>query len=445
MKHFNVLVMALIIGIVACALPGRSNPAPSPTLPATTPFQTPSQPTIPCPNLGSTWTGGTATLRPDGSGYDVSGCERPLPMEQAEMVKPAERDPARWSEARCNDGSPFGFSLQLSPSGQSTEWVIYLEGGAFCDDNALSCTRRGQRLSSTPGVADRAWLELSNTGLFNRSASQNPVFHDLNIAFAHYCSSDGWTGATTGKRPTQADPGGWYFSGRANVRAMIEILIERYGLDDANPQTRVLFAGSSSGGLGVEANADTLARWLPQTAAGRLKLLSDGGFIPDFDDPAYRPGDADVPIRELIIAGYDFWGSGLNPLCEAAQRQAGEHPGRCFLSAVVYPYIARPSPEGLGLPMLIQYSSIDEFALNLHGIDDPGDPADAAALERWRATVLASFEGMDWVFSGGERPYHTILRNDERVRMGPQGQRFLQVLARFWEGGRPAQVIFGNP
>ncbi len=227
---------------------------------------------------------------------------------------------------------------------------------------------------------------------------------------------------------------------------MVETLTERYGLDDADPRTRVLFAGSSAGGIGVEVNADTLAQLLPRTAAeGRLRLVNDGGFIPDFDDPEYRPGEADVPIRELIIAGYDFWGSGLNPICEAEQKQAGEHPGRCFLSAVVYPYITRPAPDGLGLPLFIQYSSIDEFALNLHGIDDRNDPADAAALERWRATALESLAGMDWIFSGGARPYHTVLPSDEKVRMGPPGQTFLEVLARFWEGGAPARVIFGNP
>ncbi len=227
---------------------------------------------------------------------------------------------------------------------------------------------------------------------------------------------------------------------------MIEILIQRYGLDDSNAQTRVLFAGSSAGGIGVEVNADTLARLLPRAAAAqRVKLLNDGGFIPDFDDPAYRPGDADVPMRELIVAAYDFWGSALNPLCESGRKQADEHPGRCFLSAVVHPYITQPPPDGLGLPLLIQYSSIDRYAIDLHGIDDPKDPADDAALERWRATTLKSLEGMDWVFSGGERPYHTILTSNEKLQMGPPGQTFLKVLADFWEGGAPVQIIFGNP
>lgn len=460
MKHLRFFFAAWLILTLACSLPAQGRPKPTapaapssitataieiPTAIPSPTFTPPALPAIPCSELGGLWTGGTAAPRADGSGYDVSGCERPVPMRQAEMVKPAERDAERWGAARCNDGTPFGFSLQLSPSGQSREWVIFLEGGGFCDDNALSCSTRGKKLSSTPKADDRSSVTIEQRGIFNRDASRNPTFYDANFVFAHYCSSDGWSGATAEKRPTQADPGGWYFSGRLNVRAMIEILIQRYGLDDADPQTRVLFAGSSAGGIGVEVNADTLAGLLPRAAAeGRLRLLDDGGFIPDFDDPAYRPGEADVPIRELIIAGYDFWGAKLNPMCEAAQKQTGEHPGRCFLSAVVYPYIANQS-SGLGLPLLIQYSSIDQYAIELHGIDDRSDPADAAALERWRANTLAELEGIAWVFSGGARPYHTVLLSDEKMHIGPEGKTFIEVLARFWGSGAPERVIFGNP
>lgn len=454
------ILLAFLLVPIACSRPARPKPTQiTPALPLSaataiaipTAIPSPTFPpsasqTIPCSELGGLWTGGAATLRPDGSGYDVSGCERPLPMRQAEMVKPAEREPERWGAARCNDGTPFGFSLQLPPSGQSREWVIFLEGGGFCDDNALSCSTRGEKLSSTPKADDRSSVTIEQRGIFNRDASHNPTFHDANFVFAHYCSSDGWSGATAEKRPTQADPGGWYFSGRLNVRAMIEILIQRYGLDDADPQTRVLFAGSSAGGIGVEANADMLASLLPRAAAeGRVRLLDDSGFIPDFDDPLYRPGEADVSLPDLVAAAYDFWGSSLNPLCEAEARARGERPGRCFLSARVYPFIAQPPPQGLGLPLLIQYSSIDQYVIELHGIDNRNDPADAAALERWRANTLAELEGIPWVFSSGARPYHTVLLSDEKMHMGPEGSTFIEVLTRFWSGGAPEQVIFGNP
>lgn len=444
MKNLRLFFGSILVMSIACSLPARDKPIQ--TTPTNPSFEPPNTESIPCSELGGLWTGGEATARPGGNGYDVSNCVRSHPMKHAEMVKPAERDAERWGEARCNDGTPFGFSLQLSPSGQSDEWLVYLEGGGFCDDNALPCSERGKRLSSTPPTDDRAQTEIKQTGIFNRNPSSNPDFYDANIAFAYYCSSDGWSGGTTEKRPTQADPQGWYFSGHTNVRAMIEILIERYGLDDSDSRTRLLFAGSSAGGIGVEVNANVLAQLLPNAAShGRLKLLDDGGFITDFDDPLYRPGDAEVSLRELIVAAYDFWGASLNPRCEAAQVQAGEHPGRCFLSAVVYPYITHEPPEGYGLTLLIQYSAIDDFALNLHGIDNPNDPADAAALERWRADTLSELENIDWVFSGGDRRYHTILPSDEKIRIGPNGKTFLDVLGHFWDGNAPMQIIFGNP
>ncbi len=182
-------VLTLIVAAGCSYLkPPRITPTPLLTASAPTPTALPSpastanQPTIACSELGSTWTGGTATMRADGSGYDISACVRPIPMRQAEMVKPAERDSAKWGNARCNDGTPFGFSVQLSPSGQHHDWIIHLKGGGFCDDNAISCSGRGKDLSSTPDARDGAMVEMVKTGIFNRNAAQNPAFHDFNMS-----------------------------------------------------------------------------------------------------------------------------------------------------------------------------------------------------------------------------------------------------------------------
>lgn len=368
---------------------------------------------------------------------------RVVNLGQTIMVKPAVRDPKKWAPARCNDGTPFGFDLRRSTRG-SNDWVLYLEGGAFCDDLAKPCSERTGRLTTTPPEADGAVSSMKSDGIFSTDPTINPTFSSANHVFARYCSSDGWSGATTARRPSTGDPtNGWYFSGRANVRAMVEILKASFGLDDTNAQTKVLFAGSSAGGIGVETNADSIASLLPKTAkGGRFLLLDDGGFIPDFDDPTHRPGAFDGPIRDLIAKNYAFWGSRLNPPCEKANTG---NPGRCFLSAVVYPYLTQPSPNGLGLPVFIQYSSIDKFSLDLHSIDNPKDPSDAQALETFRNTSLDSFAGISWVFSGGAQPYHTILTSPTGWTYGETGNTFREVLDRYWQGATPQRVIFGNP
>src|SRR5262245_61926924 len=89
--------------------------------------------TAACSDLAASWESGNATCRNDCRGWDVSSCAL-ASSDGWESVKPAVRDPARWEGARCNDGTPFTMSVRLSDE-RSTEWVIYLQGGLYCDDN----------------------------------------------------------------------------------------------------------------------------------------------------------------------------------------------------------------------------------------------------------------------------------------------------------------------
>lgn len=427
----------------------QSNPKSTLTLPIPTPSSVPSAtpiPPLPCAALGTLFTSGLAYPRPGDVGYDVSACLHSRPAGFSEWVKPAEREPDRWETARCNDGTPFGFALELSPSGKNQDWIVFLKGGGFCDDTAVPCTTRSSKLVTTPEEKDGSVSAFQNNGIFNRSPEKNPLFFDANYAFAEYCSSDLWSGTSTVRRPTLADPNGWFFSGKLNVRAMLEIIIERYGLEDTNPQTRILFAGSSAGGVGVEANANTIAELFPQVAqSGRLKLVNDGGYIIDFNDPPYYPGEAQESMYQVMLKANNFWGSTHNPLCEVAQVSLGQKPGRCFLSSIDYPFVSQPLPAGLGLPYLVQYSSIDDYAIHLHGINDLNNSADAAALQQWRAVALDSLKDIQWLFSGGQKPYHALLLNNDMIAYGPPGNTFIEVLTRFWQGGQPERVVFGNP
>jgi hypothetical protein len=404
-----------------------------------------STPSVNCTSLGSTWTGGVAFMTARGV-YDVSGCTRPTSGIKAETVKPAARDANQWSGARCNDGTPFSISMQLSPFGASNDWVVFLQGGAFCDDNVGLCSARDHSLTTTSPQPDRALTNLqASSGIFSRNANTNPALYTANFVYAMYCSSDAWSGATTVRRPTTGSPNGWYFSGRINVHALFEILAQRYGLDDTNPATRVLFAGESAGAAGVQTNADLAVDVLPNTAQnGRLKLVGDAGFLVPFEYPNYPPGNSTMTLEETLKQGYGFWGAQTLQLCEQAQIQAGEHPGKCFFSGVNYQYISEAPPQGLGLPVLQATSSIDSFYLQVFHIDT-NNPADLPALNSWRTLVLNTMTGMDWVFSGGDHAYHVILIPGESWSYGPPGDSFREVLGRFWQGMTPERVIFGNP
>jgi hypothetical protein len=368
----------------------------------------------------------------------VAGDELRLPL----LVLPAVLDPARWATARCNDGTPFGFMLELSPTG-SKDWVIYLEGGGFCEDNANLCENRGPRWSTTPGDEALAYYSLVRvSALFSDDPEWNPSFDDSNSAYAFYCSSDVWSGGTVTRRPTTADPAGWYFSGRANVRALIGALKAYYGLDDTDPNTRVLYAGISAGGQGVQTTAAFVYHLLPVTAAGgRLKLVNDAGSVFVFDHPDYRFAGTDLTFKQVMVQAYDFWRSELNPLCQKEQIRTGHAVGECFDEVIAYPFLVRPRPKGLGLPLFVQHSSIDGFQLRQHHARDP------EGTEIFRANTLARFDEVawTWLWSGGEFAYHTTLWKDNRWDMGPAGYTLREVLSRYWEGLPPEVVIYGNP
>ena len=430
---------------------GSSNnspsPSPSPTpTPVADPLCTPNS-SISCPELSGIYSDGSAVCRPDGSGYDLSSCQNTSLLEtQVEMVKPAERDSSLFANARCNDGTPFGFEFRKSPSA-SKNWVIYLEGGGMCEDNAKSCVGRPSTHTSTSSQADRSIFESARGGIFSTDSSKNSQFHDANLVFAHYCSSDGWSGATAERRPVSADINGWYFSGKHNVRETVRILKQRYGLDDNDSSTKVLFAGGSAGGDGVYVNAEDVKNLLSGTASrGLLKLVADGSWINNFDDSNYRPGTSGDPLYVVAEKAYAFWGSSLNSICENSMASAGKNVAKCFMGKEIYGYITNPAPNGLGLPLLVQLSRIDSYMLGLHHIDNPIE--DEAAYLAWYNLMNDELGIVQWLFSGADSPYHTILTKDgsNGWEMGTSEESsFRSLLFRFWDGSAAERILFGNP
>jgi hypothetical protein len=394
--------------------------------------------TLPCVDLGTSWSGGAAACRPDCSGWEVSGCARA--QGATEVVKPALRDPARWALARCNDGTPFTFRVSLSPSG-SHDWVLALRGGGLCDNNAVPCLIRPPELTSTRPEQDGEHLaEMEDAGgLMSRDPALNPTFYKANLVYAWYCSSDMWTGTGTERQDIFASKEGWYFSGRHNVAALLAVLAERYGMDDAAPDTRVLWEGASAGAFGAAANVDQVAGRLPLTAAaGRLKVFLDAGWLVwGWDDPEARLGLGDEPDVEVMRQAAAFFSSRFSPLCEQARLQAGGEAGDCWFARWSVPMILSPPPAGHGLPVFVQQSLQDEVFAQYHGIVN-----DPERIAQYGARTLEEMEQhAPWRFSG-DLPYHDASFDDQDLSIGAAGRTIYEALARFWEGGQPEAVLF---
>ncbi len=394
-----------------------------------------------CGDLGEIWVKeGEASCRADCSGYDVDTCELGT-GDLFEFFKAAERD-ERWADARCADGSSAVYAVRPSPSRNDT-WLIYLTGGGACDDYSLPCAEMYADVTSDDRL-DGALGPVGADGIFDMDPKVNPDFWDANLVYVRTCTADRWSGTSPAPTPNSASEEGYYFVGRRSLDATLESLQQRFGLDDADEATRVLFAGGSGGALGAMNAIFQVADTLPLTVAGgRMKAMVDAGWNTPWDDPDWPLLQADVPDVEVFRYRYDYWQSSLDPECVAAQ-PAGEG-GNCFLSQTLYPY--------LEVPVLVQQNARDPNWLGEHGMDAENTEHEEAIMA-WELATRASMAEIQWLYSGSEAypngvRYHTLATtNSLFLDFCPNapdacdpGSTFAEVLHDFWNDSAPPRRV----
>jgi len=380
--------------------------------------------TVDCTSLGTSYASGNATCRASCDGYDVSTCERGEPM-LLEYVKPAERD-ARWLDAQCSEtGAPFFFTVGLTGSDR---WHIELAGGGFCSDTAISpCYGRPGSLTrdrEVRGTGDDRMVVTPFDGE-RYGAVEAPLyprsFSDANRVHLHYCSNDVWSGTRVDPLAIPGDAEGattmpFRFAGRINVRATIEALQQRFGLDDANPELRVFVTGNSAGGFGTLLNVDQFAAALPNTAAaGRLHAMARAGAIAQ----GWGAVDAELAgdwslvrtedgaptgtyLDELDDDLVQLFQSEFSAPCEAAH---AADRSQCMYAGVATPFLTAPAPEGLGLNIAIVQNLADPFYANIHGMlvrtsgYDFVVPGGEAATTAYGDLLANQLDGLRWLYA----------------------------------------------
>lgn len=83
-----------------------------------------------------------------------------------------------YSDAVCNDGSAAGFYVRLSTT-NSKRWIILLEGGYFCYDQASCLQRRENSFNLTSSLHNRAFR--LGKGILSSSPSENKHWSDANL------------------------------------------------------------------------------------------------------------------------------------------------------------------------------------------------------------------------------------------------------------------------
>lgn len=404
--------------------------------------------TVACTSLAGIWSNGQATCRRDCSGYDVAACG--APAQRSEVVYPAKRM-SRFADAKCNDGTPFDFEISPSPSG-SHKWVLYFQGGGFCDGTYQKCVGRPAGLTSSVGSGeDRAVTTVFDDGVnfFSRDAAVNPEFFDANLVRAHYCSSDLWVG-TNGVPQAIKTKGGveqWVFTGHRNATAFLDVLRRNYGLDDMTSD--ILVAGGSAGGFGASQNVDQVVDRLPRAAAdARIAFMAssfwNAGTWNDPDYTMFGSGKTDLVVTGDIMSTF----KGIaNSRCSPLATAQGLPASACLSGPLVYSAITGPAPKGLGLRAFIGQNRTDQLYMSQHVLPLEATTLTAkerAARDAWKEQMTASMASVAWLYApadpnrAGEENLHGIFNEPALWTYDTGGGVTMKsMVSAFWKSRTP--------
>ncbi|MGZ3418791.1 MAG: pectin acetylesterase-family hydrolase [Polyangiales bacterium] len=156
----------------------------------------------------------------------------------------------------CRNGESAHLMVHLN--GKSKKFLVYLEGGGACFNDA-SCNLLTADLPSY----------VLGGGIFNFTRADNP-FRDWNIFYVPYCTGDVHAGDIAESTPGPVT-GKTRFSGYSNMKLYLSRILAT--MPDATDEA---LAGSSAGGFGVGLMADLIVRNSP-ASVDRFTMIDDSG------------------------------------------------------------------------------------------------------------------------------------------------------------------------
>ncbi|XP_069561167.1 carboxylesterase notum2 [Brachyistius frenatus] len=254
------------------------------------------------------------------------------------------------TKVTCNDGTAAGFYLKEFRGNR--RWLLFLEGG-WCCYSKETCDSRYQnipRLMSSTG-----WPQTKRgSGILSSQAEENPHWHNANIVFIPYCSSDVWSG--TGPSPPPPPPPrprpgrdkerdrntnatGYAFMGSLIIREVIKDLIPK-GIKQAKV---VMLSGTSAGGTGVLLNMERVASQLAQLGAeAQVRGLVDSGWFLESKQqrPPNCPETVSCSPEDAIKIGLRLWNGVVPDRCRQLYKRGEEW--QCFFGHKLYSTLTSP-------------------------------------------------------------------------------------------------------
>lgn len=378
-----------------------------------------------CSKVALSFVSGTLQCNSTCESYVTSSCvtNQNALGSNSEGVIPAIRDPLKWSSAKCGNGEPFSYEVSLSPI-PTQNWLIYLTGGGQCDGIIFPCNTSKTPYSSFSSsfISETTVTDFSGLGILSRNAEVNPDFYQSNMVRAKYCTNDLWSGGRTDTVIVTAphkdetgtivtSPTPVYFSGKHNIRAMLESLRLYFGMDDENPDLKIMFTGSSGGGVGVNTSADLVSKIFPRTtAARRVYVVSSAGSLGySWSNPTYTLNGSGLTDEQAFEVMGNQYQSIYAPECELFAASQGKLSSICLSGYYSYMTMAKD----LNYRILLHRNILDQVYMNNHLM--PPDRYDLseseiAARNEWQVSVENEFKDIKWLWA----PY-----DSQRVTLDP--------------------------
>lgn len=232
--------------------------------------------------------------------------------------------------AVCLDGSPPGFYLRNGTSLEKSKWIIFFQGGAWCDDEDSCYQRSYTALGSSTCFGDYLQDEECE-GLLSSHVKHNPEFYNWSSVFVPYCDGASFTGDR--EKPLEFNDKLLYFRGRRILDALLDEFLRR-GMDKAS---EIILSGSSAGALSAMVHSDYIRTRVRRLSNASVRVLADAGFF--LDEPSF---DGDKTMRHIFQQTYTLHNSsaGLNHKCLQAQKRKRKY--RCFFPQYSLPFVTTP-------------------------------------------------------------------------------------------------------
>ncbi|KAL5740605.1 hypothetical protein ACOSQ2_029785 [Xanthoceras sorbifolium] len=173
--------------------------------------------------------------------------------------------------AFCLDGSLPGYHFKKGIGSGSSNWLLHIEGGGWCN-TIESCSFRKTTALGSSNFMDR---QVRFAGILSSDPSQNPDFFNWNKVKIRYCD-----GASLAGHPESELKNGTklFFRGQLIWEALMDELLS-VGMSNAK---QALLSGCSAGGLATLIHCDDFRDLMPKHAT--VKCLADASFFLDEQD-----------------------------------------------------------------------------------------------------------------------------------------------------------------